>query len=162
MAVKSSKVVNIGGLLQEYEQLKAREKSIKSRKDALAKMIKEYATKNGVKDSNGSYYAEDNDFIFGSQARKSVKLKEDEAKEFFRSRGLYEEVIDTVEVLNEDKIEQLVTDEKITVEDIEALTDVKVQFAIDVRVKETEQTPEEMPEIQVQNSNKKRRLIKKK
>lgn len=163
MVRKANPIIDIGAMLQEYEQLKEREKAIKNRKDAVGKAIKEYATKNGVKDSNGSFYSQNDDFIFGSQARKSVKLKEEEAKEWFIKQGLYDRVIDTVEVLNEDKIEQLVTEELITLADIEALTEVKVQYAIDVRVKEAEKkTEEEMPEVQVTKTTKRKLPLKKK
>ena len=135
--------------VQEYTDLSKQEKAIKKRKDELAKYIKEHAQQNGVKDSNGSSYMSNDRFVFGSQARKSIKLNQDRAKEFLLSQGLYEQVVEVKESINEDKVEQLLQQGLITTDDLEAIVDVKVTYAIDVKEKEVEQSPEEMPEVQV-------------
>ena len=135
--------------VQEYTDLSKQEKAIKKRKDELAKYIKEHAQQNGVKDSNGSSYMSNDRFVFGSQARKSIKLNQDRAKEFLLSQGLYEQVVEVKESINEDKVEQLLQQGLITTDDLEAIVDVKVTYASDVKEKEVEQTPEEMPEVQV-------------
>ena len=64
-------------LLKDYAYLRDQEKLIRKRKEELAKEIKEYVTKNGAKDSKGSYYSENESFIYGSQAKKSIKIYED-------------------------------------------------------------------------------------
>lgn len=149
--------------VQEYTDLSKQEKAIKKRKDELAKYIKEHAQQNGVKDSNGSSYMSNDRFVFGSQARKSIKLNQDRAKEFLLSQGLYEQVVEVKESINEDKVEQLLQQGLITTDDLEAIVDVKVTYAIDVKEKEVEQTPEEMPEVQViERSTKKIRKFKRK
>ena len=149
--------------VQEYTDLSKQEKAIKKRKDELAKYIKEHAQQNGVKDSNGSSYMSNDRFVFGSQARKSIKLNQDRAKEFLLSQGLYEQVVEVKESINEDKVEQLLQQGLITTDDLEAIVDVKVTYAIDVKEKEIEQTPEEMPEVQViERSTKKIRKFQRK
>ena len=149
--------------VQEYTDLSKQEKAIKKRKDELAKYIKEHAQQNGVKDSNGSSYMSNDRFVFGSQARKSIKLNQVRAKEFLLSQGLYEQVVEVKESINEDKVEQLLQQGLITTDDLEAIVDVKVTYAIDVKEKEVEQSPEEMPEVQViERSTKKIRKFKRK
>ena len=149
--------------VQEYTDLSKQEKAIKKRKDELAKYIKEHAQQNGVKDSNGSSYMSNDRFVFGSQARKSIKLNQDRAKEFLLSQGLYEQVVEVKESINENKVEQLLQQGLITTDDLEAIVDVKVTYAIDVKEKEVEQSPEEMPEVQViERSTKKIRKFKRK
>ena len=132
--------------VQEYMDLSKQEKAIKKRKEELAKRIKEHAQTNGVKDSNGSSYLSTDRFVFGSQARKSIKLNQDRARDFLLSKGLYERVVEVKESVNEDKLEQLLAEDLITTEDLEMLVDVKVTYAIDVKEREVE---EEMPEVQV-------------
>ena len=132
--------------VQEYMELSKQEKAIKKRKDELAKRIKEHAQQNGVKDSNGSSYMSNERFVFGSQARKSIKLNQDRAKDFLLAQGLYERVVEVKESINEDKVEQLLAENLITPEDLENLVDVKITYAIDVKEREVE---EEMPEVEV-------------
>lgn len=149
--------------VQEYTDLSKQEKAIKKRKDELAKYIKEHAQQNGVKDSNGSSYMSNDRFVFGSQARKSIKLNQERAKEFLLSRGLYEQVVEVKETINDNKVEQLLNEGLITTDDLEAIVDVKVTYAIDVKEKEVEQSSEEMPEVQVvERSTKKIRKFKRK
>lgn len=146
--------------VQEYTDLSKQEKAIKKRKDELAKYIKEHAQQNGVKDSNGSSYMSNDRFVFGSQARKSIKLNQERAKEFLLAQGLYEQVVEVKESINEDKVEQLLSQGLITTTDLESIVDIKVTYAIDVKEKEMEQTSEEMPEVQVVERSSKKRKFK--
>lgn len=123
-------------LLREYADIREKEKFLKTRKDQLSKEIKEYVTKNGAKDSKGSYYSESDKFVYGSQAKKSVKINEDKAKNFFYDRGLLDRVITTVEQVDEEKIEQLIAEGLLSPEDIEEIVDIKVSYSLDLRVKE--------------------------
>lgn len=122
--------------LREYAEIREKEKLLKERKDQLSKYIKEYVSSNGAKDSKGSYYSENEKFVYGSQAKKSVKINEDKAKNFFSSKGLLDKVITTVEQVDETKIEQLIAEGEISPEDIEEIVDIKVSYSLDVRVKE--------------------------
>lgn len=122
--------------LREYAEIREKEKLLKERKDQLSKYIKEYVSSNGAKDSKGSYYSENEKFVYGSQAKKSVKINEDKAKNFFSSKGLLDKVITTVEQVDETKIEQLIAEGEISPEDIEQIVDIKVSYSLDVRQKE--------------------------
>lgn len=123
-------------LLREYNDVREQEKFIKKRKEELSKEIKEYVTKNGSKDSKGSYYSENDKFVYGSQAKKSIKINEDKAKSYFESRGLINEVMSTIEIVDEEKIEHLIAQGILSPEDIENIVDIKVSYSLDVKVKE--------------------------
>ena len=155
--------MDIKSLVREYNQLREQQNIIKKRISELANKIKKYSAENGVKDSKGNMYLEDEEFIYGQQARKSIKLNEEKAKKLFREKGVYDLVVEQEirEVINEDKISELIEEEKITMEELESVTDIKVTYAIDVRKKEKEENPEDMPTIEIQNSIKKKILKKK-
>ncbi|MBO8161059.1 MAG: hypothetical protein H0Z24_05435 [Thermosipho sp. (in: Bacteria)] len=148
-------------LINEYNELKEKEQLIKKRKKEIADKIKEYAVQNGVKDDNGSYYKEEDKFIIGSQARKTVKLNQEKAKEFFLEKGLYKEVVVVKEEIDEDKVEKLLEEGKISYDELENLVTVKTTYAVFIKEREEE----EMPEVEVstrekENSTKKLRLRK--
>lgn len=142
----------INSLLQEYRSLVEQEKLIGKRKKELADKIKEHAMNNGVMNDKGSYYVENENFVFGSQAKKSIKLNEEKATTYLQERGLYEKATKVVTSIDEDKLEQLITDGEIPMEDFESLVDTKVTYAVDVKVKEV--VNEDMPEVAVSNSTK--------
>lgn len=123
-------------LLKEYAEVREQEKFLKKRKEELAKEIKAHVVANGSKDSKGSYYSENEKFVYGSQAKKSIKINEDKAKNFFNNKGLLDRVITTVEQVDETKIEQLIAEGLISPEDIEEIVDIKVSYSLDVREKE--------------------------
>lgn len=145
----------INSYVQEYNELRKQESLLKKRKDELAKLIKEHASQNGTKDSAGSFYCESDKFVFGSVVRKTVKLNHDKAKTFLLGVGLYEQVVETKEVINEDKVEQLLINGDITDEDLESMVDIKATYSVSVTERQVE---EDMPEIKVENSCKKRKL----
>lgn len=130
--------LSISQIVREYNQLLKQEAFIKKRKEELAKYIKEYSMKHGVKNDKGSYYIDDGEFYFGSQARKTVKINEEKAREFLGMKGLLEKVITIKEVIDETKIEELVNSGELSVEDIENIVDVKITYAIDVKEKKKE------------------------
>ena len=145
----------IHSYVQEYNELRKQESLLKKRKDELAKLIKEHASEHGTKDSTGSSYCESDKFVFGSQVRKSVKLNHDKAKTFLLGIGLYEQVVETKEVINEDKVEQLLINGDISDEDLESIVDIKTTYSVSVTERQVE---EDMPDVIVENSSKKRKL----
>ena len=145
----------IHSYVQEYNELRKQESLLKKRKDELAKLIKEHASEHGTKDSTGSSYCESDKFVFGSQVRKSVKLNHDKAKAFLLGVGLYEQVVETKEVINEDKVEQLLINGDISDEDLESMVDIKTTYSVRVTERQVE---EDMPDVIVENSSKKRKL----
>ena len=152
-------MMNIKQALNEYKELTEREKTIRSRKKELADFIKRYSQENGVQDDKGSYYIDDEDFTYGSQARKSVKMNFEKAKNFFVSKGMWDRVVKYEEVIDEDKVSDLLSNEEMTIDDLEEITDVKVTYAIDVRAKEKE---EDMPEVEVVETRPKTKIKLKK
>lgn len=161
MKAKSNAVefpVPIGTLLAEYDSLRVQKKTIEDRMKVLSDQIKAYAEKNGVKDDKGSFYAEDEQYVYGKQCKKSVSFDLEKALAFFKEHG-YTECIDTVEVINEDAVEGLINTGDISFEDLESITNTKVSYAIDIKKKE------EMPVVEQTEvplaASKKTRLIPK-
>lgn len=145
-------------LLREYYELREQKKTIEDRMKVLAEQIKSFAETQGVKDDKGSYYAEDEQYVYGKQCKKSVSFDKDKALEFFKNRG-YEDCIDTVEVINEGAVEEHINTGDISFEDLESITNTKVSYAVDVKKKE------EMPVVEQTNvtlaASKKPRLVPK-
>ena len=148
----------IGSLLEEYYSLREQKKTIEDRMKTLADLIKANAEKTGVKDDKGSCYAEDEQYVYGKQCKKSVSFDKDKAIEYFKTHG-YNECIDTVEVINEGAVEERINTGEISYEDLEAITTTKVTYAIDIKKKE------DMPEVEqtevAMAASKKTRLVPK-
>lgn len=148
----------IGNLLEEYYSLREQKKVIEDRMKFLADQIKANAEKVGVKDDKGSFYAEDEKYVYGKQCKKSVSFDKDKALEYFKNHG-YDECINTVEVINEEAVEERINTGDISFEDLEAITNTKVNYAIDIKKKE------EMPVIEQTSvamaASKKTRLVPK-
>lgn len=125
----------IGSLLEEYYSLREQKKTIEDRMKYLADQIKANAETVGVKDDKGSYYAEDEQYVYGKQCKKSVSFNKDRAIAYFKNHG-YDECVDTVEVINEEAVENRINSGDISFEDLEGITDTKVSYAIDIKKKE--------------------------
>ena len=147
----------VENMVVEYNELRDRAKVIKERMDFLAKGIKTYLSENLTPDSKGSYYSENDKFIYGNQAKKSVKLNEERARVFFTNKGLLEKVADTKIVINEDKVSKLLETNEITQEELESLVDIKVTYSIDIKQKVKADTEDVTYEIA--SSNKPKRKI---
>ena len=148
----------IGAMLSEYDSLREQKKKIEDRMGYLANQIKANAEKVGVKDDKGSFYAEDEQFIYGKQCKKSVSFNQEKALSYFRDHG-YDDCITTVEVINEEAVENRINTGDISFEDLEDITTTKVSYAIDLKRKE------EMPEVEQTEvpiaASKKSRLVPK-
>lgn len=142
--------------VSEYSTLRNQAKIIKERMDSIAKDIKTYLTNTVQADAKGSYYSEDDNFIFGNQAKKSIKLNEERAVNYFTGKGILESVTDTKIVINEDKVSKLVEQGVISQEDLETLVDTKVTYSIDIKEKKKEEAP---VEVQVVASTKPKRKL---
>ena len=129
---------------KEYSDISAQIKVLEDRKKDLSAKIKEGAEQYGVKDDKGSFYLESDDFIMGKVANKTLSIKQDEAVKTLKSMGLGD-VVDTVtvETVNEDKLQKAVQDKRISLDEVEKFTDVKVTYSVLVKEKEA------MPEVEV-------------
>lgn len=148
----------IGAMLSEYDSLREQKKKIEDRMKYLADQIKANAEKVGAKDDKGSFYAEDEQFIYGKQCKKSVSFNQEKALSYFRDHG-YDDCITTVEVINEEAVESRINTGDISFEDLEDITTTKVSYAIDLKRKE-EMSEVEQTEVPIAAS-KKSRLVPK-
>ena len=148
----------IGAMLSEYDSLREQKKKIEDRMKYLADQIKANAEKVGVKDDKGSFYAEDEQFIYGKQCKKSVSFNQEKALSYFRDHG-YDDCITTVEVINEEAVESRINTGDISFEDLEDITTTKVSYAIDLKRKK-EMSEVEQTEVPIAAS-KKSRLVPK-
>lgn len=148
----------IGAMLSEYDSLREQKKKIEDRMKYLADQIKANAEKVGVKDDKGSFYAEDEQFIYGKQCKKSVSFNQEKALSYFRYHG-YDDCITTVEVINEEAVESRINTGDISFEDLEDITTTKVSYAIDLKRKK-EMSEVEQTEVPIAAS-KKSRLVPK-
>lgn len=154
---KLSESFNIENLVSQYDALRAQEKLIKSQMTKLADSIKEYAQKNGVRDSSGSYYCDSDEFTFGCTAAKSISFK-DSAIQFFKDKGL-DDCIQVIESVDKGKVDSYLDSGTLRQEDILNLAEVKTSYRVSVVKKDV------IPEIQpIAASSKKsplRRVTKK-
>lgn len=128
-------VKSMGELVAEYDSLRAKKKAIDERMKVLAKDIKDFATLNGNKDDKGSYYVEDDKYVFGSQCKKSIKLNDEKVLNYFKAHHL-DAHIETKEFVPEKTVEYLNNDGTISYEDLETLVDVKETYSVTVVNKE--------------------------
>ena len=146
---KITPVFTIEDKVKEYDTLRARKKSIDERMKVLAKEIKDYATLNGNKDDKGSYYAENDKYVFGSQCKKSIKLDDEKVLTYFKAHHL-DAHIETKEFVPEETVERLNNDGTISYEDLETL--VKVNETYSVTVVKKEEVTAEVQEHTVQKA----------
>lgn len=134
---------DFGKMGREYADLSAQIKQLDEKRKLIAEKIKEGAEKFGVKDDKGSFYLEDDNFIIGKIAKKSISINQEKAVQVLQSLGLGD-VIDTItsEVVNENKLQQAIQDKRISFDTVEGFTDVRTSYAVIVKKKE------EAPEIE--------------
>ena len=129
---------------QEYADISAKSKTLDTKKKELSSIIKDNCEKFGTKDDKGSFYFESDTLILGKVAKKTLSIKQDEAVKTLKSMGLGD-VVDTVtvETVNEDKLQKAVQDKRISLDEVEKFTNVKVTYSVLVKEKEA------MPEAEV-------------
>lgn len=147
---------DINEVVEEYRGIVAQEKLLKERKKELADTIKQNALENGVVDSNGNHYITNDRFIFGFQSRKTIKINQTKAKEFFEENKLWDRVVKIEESVDENEVEKLLEEGTISIDDLETITDTKEVKAVDVREIEQE---EDMPLIE---TSRKKSILKRK
>lgn len=135
-------------LVYELDTLKAQKKILEQREKELKALLDEVLEAEGAKDDKGSYKLIVGDKLAVKQARTSIKLNNEKAEEFFKSIGIWEDVIETKEVINEDLVEQALVSEAFTMEEFETICDKKVTYAILVNEYKQEEAQEEMPLIE--------------
>lgn len=135
---------------QEYMYLREQESLIKKRKKEIGDKIKKLSESKGQIDENGSYYLDTEGFVLGKQARTSIKINLEKAKEFFAGKGIWDSVKIIKEDVDEEKVEELLNTGDLTQEELEDIVDKKTTYAVEVRAVDDE---EAMPKVE--NSKKK-------
>lgn len=134
---------SVEDIVEELVKLKERKKDIEKREKQLKEDLEIILVHEGLKDSKGNISMIVGNRLAQRQARKSVKIDKEKAEQFFKERNLWDKVVKIEEVLDEDAIEQLVIEGKISVEDLETITNVKTTYAIIIK----DYKQEEMPTI---------------
>ena len=124
-------------MAHEYSDLSKQIKELEARRKELSDKIKAGAENFGVKDDKGSFYCEDDQITFGKVAKKSFSINQEKAVEKLNSMGLGDVVdVVTVSTVNEDKLNEAVNGGRISLEDVETFTDVKVSYSVTVKEKD--------------------------
>lgn len=132
---------NVDALMQEYDYLRSQEKTIKTRKDAISAMLKEFAQREGTLNDKGSFYYEGENFLLGKVAKKSISFDKSSAVLLFKSKGLTD-CIEFEPKIIEEKVEQHFATGDLTIDDMKSITTEKVSYSVSITGKE------EMPQVQ--------------
>lgn len=132
---------SVEDIVEELVKLKERKKDIEKREKQLKKDLEIILVHEGRKDSKGNTSMIVGNRLAQRQARKSVKIDKEKAEIFFKARNLWDKVSRIEEVLDEDAIEQLFIEGKISAEDLETITDVKTTYAIIIKDYKQEEMP---------------------
>lgn len=137
---------NVKSLGKQYAEISAQIKALEAQKKSLAEKIKQGAEQYGVKDDKGSFYLESEDLMMGKVAKKSFKIDQDKAVQTLESMGIGDVVdVVTTKTVNEDKLQQAVSDGRLSLDTVESFTDVSVSYSVLVKEKEA------MPEVEQTN-----------
>ena len=120
----------------EYLEICSQIKVLEARKKSLADQIKSGAESLGVKDDKGSFFLDSGDCVLGKVASKSMKINQEKATEYLKAKGLDNCVKTiTVEEVDEEELSNSVLNGKLTLEEVESFTDVKVSYKVSVKEK---------------------------
>ena len=134
---------NVKYLGRQYADISSQIKALEEQKKALAEKIKQGAEQFGVKDDKGSFYLESEDLMMGKVAKKSFKIDQDKAVKTLESMGIGDVVDEvTVRTVNEDRLQQAVSDGRLSLDTVESFTNVSVSYSVLVKEKEA------MPEVE--------------
>lgn len=125
-------------LSAEYSDISDQIKSLDARKKELAERIKQYAEEYGVKDDKGSFFLENDEYIAGKVARKTMRINEALAVDTLESLGmgdLIDECI--VRTVNEDRLSSAVAEGRLSLDVVESFTDVTTTYSVSVKEKES-------------------------
>lgn len=145
---KKSKVASISSAVskeqiesyvEEYSRLSEEAKTIDKRRKELAGFIKDYAEKHGTKDDKGSFYCENENFIYGRQAKTSIVPRENICATL-KTMG-FSDCVKVVETPDKEKIDKYYDEGALTDANIKELFEVK-QNTPSVYVKQKEEMPE--------------------
>lgn len=148
MIILNAETVDIVELSERYEAIRKQENLLKKEKENIAKTLKEYAINKGNKDSKGSSWVQQGGYTFGNLAKTSIKLNQEKALSYITEHkpDLVAECIDVIQVVSDAKLETLFKEGRLTMEELEALMDVKTTYQISVK-KDVEEKEEAIVDI---------------
>jgi len=103
--------VYVQRLVQEYRGAKDMADAARERSDKLKKELAGLVDEHGYTDHNGHRWLEVGDERLKRERRLSKTFSRERAEEWARAAGRWEEVMDVVEVLSEDKVLALAWDD---------------------------------------------------
>ena len=133
--VAQEESVNIQEAFEEYQRLKLIESDTKKRIEKLKAVLDKHVDETTSPDNTGSrlkpFTVNGALTYYKREARKKFSINDEKAETFFAKKKLLDRVRKTREerYWDEQEIEQLVTEDTISVEDIEAISDIKVTYA---------------------------------
>lgn len=139
----------IDDFVQEYSSVSAQIKTLEERKKSLSAMIKSYAKEHGTKDDKGSYFCENDNFIYGVVSKSKMVARENIIsllKEMGREDCIQCVELPYLEVIDKYHDEGIFTDD-----DISKLFEVK-EMTPSISVKEKK----ELTEIEKKVASRKR------
>ena len=144
--------MNIIELVQQYDAIKEQEKVLASRKKELSEQIKKYAIEHGRQEGG---------YTFGNVARKTIKLNSDKALAYLTEHkpDIVGQVLETVQIVSEKKLEELFSEGLITSDELEQMVDTKVTYSVSVVKDKTEDTEEV---VEVKTAPRVKKILKKK
>ena len=145
LPTKTQKPLDVNSLVNEIENIKAQKKLLEAGEKELKDKLKAVVQEKGAKDQNGSFKLIVGDKLAQCQARKTIKLNQTLAREILEAKGLWDEVKEVKEYVNEDLLAQIYTQEKISSEEFEGMIDTKLVYAMVITDYKEEE--EEMPLI---------------
>ncbi|WP_020142248.1 hypothetical protein [Terracoccus sp. 273MFTsu3.1] len=123
----------------QFLALRDEEKQIKIRKEALQKVLQPQVAKDGDLDDIGGHRAltfrepiemGGKTYTGLKQERRVSKVfDEEKAEEILKAKGLWEDAIETIEVIDQDKVYALHMDDKITEAEMDLILADKETFA---------------------------------
>lgn len=126
-------MADIKSLTNEAKQFLALKEQIKfltERQTEIKKRLQDALTADGEVDGRGHVTLElDEDIKITNQRRESRTLNEDVAETILKEKGIYDECVKMVPVLQEDAIMAAVYKEQITEADVDKMFPAKVTYA---------------------------------
>ena len=136
-----AKNINIVEALSQYESIKEQEKLIKERKEELSKFLKSFAVSKGQQDSKGSSYITEGEFVVGNVASKKITFNQEKALAYITEHKseLVNDIMETVQIVSESKIEALVSKGLLSVDDVEQMVDTKITYRLNIQKEKPEE-----------------------
>lgn len=126
-------MADIKSLTNEAKQFIALKEQIKfltERQNEIKTRLKKAAEENGEVDGRGHIVLQlDEDIKIVNQRKESRSLNEELAETLLKEKGIYNECVEMVPVLQEDSIMAAVYKGQLTEEDIDAMFPTKVTYA---------------------------------